>query len=223
MFHKFLFCLLLVFPNVAFPLCGDDVLLSDYVILDEANIFVSFTVVDRHISTIVPDNYIDISITQEFNSDIIESQNIRIDGESILGPSLSEFTENVEWLSVLRKKEESGFVFAGCAPKLQIENGVVIGRTGISVLDDFDDDISIDKFELALDAYQQGISSADLVCRNDSSYCTGARATYDTETEILNLPTVAVFQPIIGQFFTNAKMQKTGDNPVTFSVIELGD
>lgn len=220
MFHKFLVCALLVFPNMAFPSCGNS-LLSDYV-MNEANILVSFTVTGSQISTIVPDSYVEISITEEFNSNIIDDPSIRINTESILGPSLSEFIENIEWLSVLAKTEESGYFFAGCAPKLQIENGVVIGHTGLKVLDDSDEDITIEKFTLALNAYQQGISSADTVCRNDSSYCSGARATYDASTEVLSLPTVAV-SAFPGLSYTNAKMQKTSDNPVTFRVIELGN
>jgi len=219
MFNKFLFCALLAFPNLAFPICVANPLLSDYV-MNEANILVSFTVTGSQISTVVPDSYIDISITEEFNSNIIDDPRIRINTESILGPSLSEFTENIEWLSVLTKTEESGYFFAGCAPKLQIESGVVIGNTGLKVLDDSDEDITVEKFMLALNAYQQGISSADTVCQSDNSYCSGARATYDASTEVLNLPTVAVSAfPTL--FYTNAKMQKTGDSPVTFRVIEL--
>ena len=106
MFHKFLFCLILVSPNVAFPSCAN-LLLSDYV-RNEANILVSFTVTDSQISTIVNDSYIDISITEEFNTSFIDDPRIRIDTESdLFGPPLSEFTENIEWLSVLTKTEES--------------------------------------------------------------------------------------------------------------------
>lgn len=220
MFNKFLFCALLAFPNLAFPICANT-LLSDYV-RNEANILVSFTVTDSQISTIVPDSYIDILITEEFNSNIIDDPSIRINTESLLGPSLSEFTENIEWLSVLTKTEESGYTFAGCTPKLQIENGVVIGQTGLQALDDSDEDITIENFTLALNAYQQGISSADTVCQSDSSYCSGARAIYDASTEVLSLPTVAI-SASSGLSYANAKMQKTGDSPVTFRVIELGN
>jgi len=82
---------------------------------------------------------------------------------------------------------------------------MIDGQTGKVVLDELDDGITPEKFTLALNAYQQGISSADIVCRNTNSHCSGARATYDVETGVLNLPTVAVFQPIFGQSFTNAK------------------
>lgn len=77
--------------------------------------------------------------------------------------------------------------------------------------------MAISLITLALKTYQQGINSTDLVCRNLSSHCSSARATFDTTTGILNLPTVLVFQPIVGQHFINAKMKITGDNPITIN------
>ncbi len=50
--------------------------------------------------------------------------------------------------------------------------------------------MAISLITLALKTYQQGINSTDLVCRNLSSHCSSARATFDTTTGILNLPTV---------------------------------
>ena len=118
---------------------------------------------------------------------------------------------------MLQKTGESEYIFAACAPKLKIENGTIMGSTGISALDESDSEITIEQFKLALQAYQQGISSADLICRNLNSHCSRARATFDTRTGILNLPTVLVFQPIIGQYFINAKMKITGDKPITIN------
>ncbi len=103
MFHKSLFFALLIFPNVAFPTsCWNNVVLSDFAILDD-NILVTFTVTDSQISAVTSDNYIDISVTREFNSNIIEDPNIQIHAASNSGlaPELSEFTKDVEWLSVL--------------------------------------------------------------------------------------------------------------------------
>lgn len=167
----------------------------------------------------------DVSITQEFNSDIIKDPNIRIQAKPSLihTPPLNGFTKGVEWLSVLKKTGESDYTFAACAPQLKIENGNVIGATGISALDESAQDITLEQFTLALSVYQQGISSADLVCRNINSHCTGTRATYDTTTGILNLPSVLVTRPIFGEYFENAKMKITGENPITFSVIEMSN
>jgi len=104
MFYIIFFCALLIFPNVALSSGCGSIKLSDFVILD-GDIFVAFTVTDSHISTATPSNYIDISITREFNSSIIVDPNIRISGGSLSGPLLSEFTEGTEWLSVLKKAD----------------------------------------------------------------------------------------------------------------------
>jgi len=215
--YKYLICTLLMFPNVAFAVCANNSL-SDFVRF-ENSIFVAFKVTNTHLSTIV-DSYIEIEVIQEFNSDVIEDKNIRIKNESFLKPSVNEFSQNNEWLSVLVKTEKESYTFSACTPKLIIENETIIGDTGINVLDNSDDNLTIEKFALALNAYQQGISLADVVCKSANSYCTQTLATYDFETEILNLPTVTY--PVLGTpVYVKAKMQKTGDNPVTFTVIEL--
>lgn len=216
--YKYLICVLLMFPNVAFALCANNSL-SDYA-MRENSIFVAFEVTSRHLSTIAADNYIDIEVTQEFNSDVIENKNIRINNEPFPGPSLSDFSQNNEWLSVLVKTEEEDYIISSCAPKLIVENETILGDTGFNVLDNSDDNITFEKFTLALNVFQQGISLADTVCKSANSFCTQTLATYDFETEILNLPTVTY--PIFGApVYVKAKMQKTGDNPITFTVIEL--
>ncbi len=219
MLYKYLIYTLLMLPNVAFAICANNSL-SDFVRF-ENSIFIAFKVTDTHLSNTV-DSYIDIEVIQEFNSNVIEDKNIRIKNESFLGPSVSEFSQNNEWLSVLVKTEKESYIFSACTPKLIVENETIIGDTGINALDNSDDILTIEKFALALNAYQQGISLADEVCKSANSYCKQTLATYDVETGILNLPTVTY--PILGTpVYVKAKMQKTGDNPVTFTVIELNN
>ena len=90
-------------------------------------------------------------------------------------------------------------------------------------MDNDDNPVSIELFDMTLGIFQQGLSLADTVCQSASAnaYCV-KRATYDLETGILDLPSVE-FLRFGFRNYTKAKLQKTGDNPMTFSVMEIGN
>ncbi|NOQ13790.1 MAG: hypothetical protein GQ583_04820 [Methyloprofundus sp.] len=182
MVKDFMFFLFLLLPNIAFSSSGScsNTALSDYLMYED-NIIVSFKVINSQFSD---NNFIEIEITKEFYSKKIENINIKIDTENGFGPMLSTFEKNIEWLTVISKFKDS-YIIAGCAPMLIIENETVIGDTGIDILTKIDKPVSVQMFDLALNAFQQGISLADKVCKSSNSYCT-ERATYDIKTGTLS-------------------------------------
>ncbi len=217
MSYKNLICTFLLFHNVAF---ADNCIFLplSYHVMFEDSIFVAFKVIDKQPSDVISD-IVDIEVIQEFNSDIIENTIIRVSGRKALGP-IGQFTPNTEWLSVINIGEEGDYFFPLCAPSHAIENGIIIGDTGINALDESNDDITFERFALVLDAYHQGISSADTVCTADNSYCEKTQATYNFETGILDLPSVLLLITPFINSYAEARMKKTGDNPVTFTIIE---
>lgn len=223
MYKKYFIYFLLFFPSVGLSLtCSSQPLVSS--LLYKNNIIVRFKVVDSQLLNNSIQQSFDIHITKEFNSNQIENTILNIITTSGFGPSLSDLPKESEWLGVLIKGNNS-YSLAVCAPILTIENGNIIGNTGLNALDNSEDDITVEAFDLALQVYQQGLSSADTVCQSSSSYCT-KKAKYDIETGILDLPSVAYkrrFFNFESSVYAQAKMKKISDNPMTFTVIELND
>lgn len=106
------------------------------------------------------------------------------------------------------------------APALTIENEMVLGETGINILGKMGDSVSLGMLDLALNAFQQEINSADNVCKSPNSYCT-ERAIYNIETGILNLPSIEYTPFLGGKIYTKTKMQKVGDDLTTFLIAEI--
>ncbi len=221
MINRYIICLLLLLPNIAFSSnCGIQKL-SNY-LMNEDNIIVSFKVINSQFLENSERNFIDIEIKKEFFPQKIESTNIRIDTENGFGPALSTFKKDTEWLTVLSKFKNS-YIIAGCAPTLTIEDRNVIGDTGIEILNETSKPVNIQMFELALNAFQQGIGLADKVCKSPNSYCTD-RATYDIETGILSLPSVEYEKSFIGfksRSYAKAKLEKVSENIKTFVITEI--
>ncbi|WP_428356489.1 hypothetical protein [Methyloprofundus sp.] len=220
MLKNYIVGLLLMLPSVAFSTSGScsNTQLSDY-LMHEDNIIVSFRVIDSQFSGQIDNNFIEIEITKEFYSKKLTDTRIKIETENGFGPALSTFTKNIEWLTVLSKYKDT-YIFAGCAPTLTIENAIVQGETGINVLDQMGDSVSVEMLELALNAFQQGISSADSVCKSSNSYCS-ERATYNIETGVLNLPSVEYTSLFGGKVYAKAKMQKVSNDLKTYQITEL--
>jgi len=216
MLKNAMFLLFLLFPNIAFSSSGScsNTLLSDY-LMHENNIIVSFKVINSQFSD---NNFIEIEITKEFYSNKMESTNIKIDTENGFGPELSTFEKNIEWLTVISKFKDS-YIIAGCAPVLTIENKMVIGETGINILNELDKPVSVQIFDLALNAFQQGISSANKVCKSSNTYCT-ERATYDIKTGILSLPSVE-YTSFGFKVYAKAKLEKVSEDIKIFVITEI--
>jgi len=209
--------LLLLSSTKAFSIsCVPDLGISEYYLFYDNSIIVSFNVIDSHTAYYVSENYMDIQITHEFNSNQITDTDLRIYSEGVY-----KYTKGTEWVGVLLKNDDS-YVVPLCAPALSIENGNIIGKTGMTVLDEGDSPVSIELFDTTLSVFQQGLSLADTVCQSASAdvYCV-KRATYDLETGILDLPSVSYLKFGFREY-NKAKLQKMGDNPMTFSVQELG-
>jgi len=186
--------------------------------MNEDNIIVSFRVIN---SQFADNNFIEIEITKEFYSNKMESTNIKV-RENGFGPMLSTFEKNIEWLTVITKFKDF-YITAGCAPVLTIEDKMVIGETGIDILNETGKPVSVQMFDLALNAFQQGISSADKVCKSPNSYCT-ERATYDIETGILSLPSVEYEKSFFGfesRSYAKAKLKKVSEDIKTFVITEI--
>ncbi len=207
----------LSFPNSVFALSCAGLPLSQYIMIEDSNI-IALKVVDTGQSTGSGNAYIDIEVTKKFISRENINSSIRIKLNPYDEPSLNQFSKNSEWLAVLGKSGDS-YIIAPCAPVLPVENGFVMGKTGITVLDSSPDNVSLELFELAINAYQQGIVSAGTVCKSPNSYCSETKAVYDIETGILNLPTVQ-YSLFGTPVYVKAKMQKISDNPINFTVIE---
>lgn len=215
-YNIYLTVLMLFASSNAFSLsCAGNLSISDFYLFHQDNIIVSFYVTDSHTSTLVSENYMDIQITNEFNSNQIADPNIRIHGESA-----AIYSKGVEWVSVLLKQADS-YSISLCTPKLTIEEGHIIGETGLAAIDNSDTPVTIEWFNMALSVFQQGLSLADDVCQSSTDYCAN-KVTYDRDSGILDLPSVEYLQfgfPV----YTKAKLQKTGDNPMTFQVIEISN
>ena len=211
-----MFFLFLLLPNIAFSSSGScsNTVLSDY-LMSEDNIIVSFKVINSQFSD---NNFIEIEITKEFYSEKIENINIKIDTENGFSPMLSAFEKNIEWLTVISKFNDS-YIIAGCAPMLVVENETVIGDTGIDILTNIDKPVSVQMFDLALNAFQQGISLADKVCKSSNSYCT-ERATYDIKTGTLSLPSVE-YTSFGFKVYAKAKLEKVSEDITTFVITEI--
>jgi hypothetical protein len=217
---NYLICLLLLFPNIAFSSsgsCHPNTKLSDY-LMHENNIIVSFKVIDRQFSENSDSNFIEIDVKKEFYSNKIENTIIKIDTENGFGPTLNMFKKDIEWLTVISKFKNS-YIFSGCAPTLRIENGILIGETGIDILKKSSEPISVQMFDLALNAFQQGISLADNVCKSSNSYCT-ERATYDVKTGSLSLPSIEYTYFGI-KTYAKVRMEKVSDHIKTFEITEI--
>lgn len=128
-------------------------------------------------------------------------------------------TQNTKWLTSLTKS--GGFYFISeCSPILPVENDFIVGKTGLNILDDSTNKVSLQTFKLAISAYHQGIMSADMVCKSANAYCSETKPIYDMETGLLNLPSVQYSQfgvPVYAQ----VKMQKISENPIKFTVTEI--
>lgn len=209
---------LLLLPNIVFAFVCAELPLSQYAMMENVKI-VTFNVVDTKASTDSGHGYIDVEITQEFISNEITSPPIRIKPSVFDKVSLNKFTKNTEWLAALEKSGDF-YIISGCAPVLPVENGFIAGNTGINILDNSKNKVPLEAFKLAINAYQQGIISADTVCKSANSYCTETKAIYDRETGILNLPTVQYSQFGI-PLYVQAKMQKISDGPMKFTVTEI--
>lgn len=221
MIKGYLISFLLLLPNIVFSSNCSDIKLSDY-LMDESKIIVSFKVINSQFLENSESNFIDIEVTKAFFPKKIENVNIRIDSEIEFGPTLRTFEKDTEWLAVLSKFNNSYFI-AGCASTLIIENGSIIGDTGIEILHETSEPVSVHLFELALNAFQQGISLADQVCKRSNSYCT-ERATYDIETGVLSLPSVEYEQSFFGfksRSYAKAKLEKVSEDIKTFVVTEI--
>jgi hypothetical protein len=223
MYKKYFIYFLLLFPTVALSFtCSSQPIVT--FLLNENNIVVSFKIIDSKITDKLALQSLDIKITKEFNSSQIENTTVKINHPSITSSSFSHLSKDIEWLSILSKGKNS-YYFPLCISGLIIENGIISGNTGIDALDNSDTDITIEAFDTALKAYQQGLALADTVCQSSSPYCT-KKAKYDIETGILDLPSVSYarrFFNIGSSAYAQAKMKKTSDNPMTFTVIELND
>jgi len=211
---------LFLLPNIAFATSGScsNTQLSDF-LMHEANIIVSFTVIDSQFSVQTENNFIEIEISREFYSNKLQQTRITIDTENGFAPELSKFSKNIEWLTVLAKYKDT-YIIAGCAPTLTIENTLVQGKTGIQVLDNKSAPVDVEMLDLALQAFQQGISSADAVCKSANTYC-NEKTSYDIETGILNLPSVEYTTFIGNKAYAKATMQQMSDDSNTFRITEI--
>lgn len=216
---KYIICVFLLPPNIVLANSGScaNTKLSDY-LMHENNIVVSFKVINSQFLENSESNFIEIEVTNEFYSNKIENTNIVIDTENSFGPALKMFKKNIEWLTVLSKFNDS-YIISGCAPSLTIENGLIIGETGIDILNQSTKPLSLEMFDLALNAFQQGISSADKVCKSLNSYCT-ERATYDIETGSLSLPSVE-YSSFGFKAYAKVRMEKVSDDIKTFEITAI--
>ena len=217
----------LSYPNITLALSCIDWSISQYAMIDNQN-FVALKVINIGELEVINkeeliggssyNSYIDAEITQEFITTENINSVIRIEFFDYFDLLRNKFTKNPEVITILNKSENK-FSISPCTPTIPIENGFIVGKTGINILDSSTNDVSINDFKLAINSYKQGIASADLVCKSNNSYCTKTKATYDIETKILNLPTVQYYQfgvPV----YIKAKMKKISDNPMNFTIIE---
>lgn len=186
--------------------------------MHENNIIVSFKVINSQFSENSESNFIEIEVTKEFYSNKIENTLIKIDTENGFGPTLNMFEKNIEWLTVISKFKDS-YIVSGCAPTLTIENGILTGETGIDILKKSSQPVSVQMFDLALNAFQQGISSADDVCKSSNSYC-NERATYDFKTGSLSLPSVE-YKYFGVKIYANVMMKKVSKDIKTFEITKI--
>lgn len=158
MIKKYILIFLLLLPTTAFSASGgcSSVQLSDF-LMHEKNIIVSFKVIDSQFLPGTGIHFIELEISREFYSNKITKTILKIDTENEFGPALSSFAKNVEWLTVITQVDDF-YVIAGCAPRLIIENDMVVGETGIAVLDKLETEVSVEMLDLVLGAFQQGIS-----------------------------------------------------------------
>lgn len=208
-----------MFPTLGFSTSCASTSIVDF-LLYKNNTLVSFKVIDSYMSDDLMHQSFDIKITKEFISNDIENMDLTINSKPDFGPSLKSLPKDTEWLGVLIKRENS-YSFALCAPTLSIENGNISGETGLDILDDSENEITLETFDLALNVYQQGLASADKVCQSSSPYCTH-KSQYDSESGILELPSVSYYSDF-GKIYTKATLKKTNDNPMTFTLIELNN
>lgn len=209
---------LLLFPNIALALSCAGLSLSQYAMMENVR-FVTITVDNSKVALDPINAYVDTKVTQEFISNGLINTPVRIKPDPFGFASLDKFTKGSEWLTVL-SKSNGVYAISLCTPVLAIENGFIVGQTGIDILDNSKNNVTLEEFKLAIGAYRQGLSSVDAVCKSANSYCSETKAIYDVESRTLDLPSVQYSQfgvPV----YAKVKLQKTSDNPIGFTVTEI--
>lgn len=192
--------------------------LSYYAMQEDQNIIV-LKVLHSQIATSEDSAYIDAEITHQFRTQETIASTIRIPFSRLNTFFHLQLTEGSQWLTVLKRLEDT-YIIPECTPALPVEHNFITDKTGLNILDNSPNKVSLGAFKLAMYAYQQGIASADKVCKSDNTYCVNTKATYDTDTGLLSLPTVQYSEFGIPTY-ANATLQKTSDNPTQFTVTEL--
>lgn len=226
MIKSYIICLILLLPNITFAdLRCSPAPLAEYLMYggEDGPTIVSFKVIKGypfpgHVQTL------EVEIIKAFFPKKIENTHMQIGTASISDdPKISMFKKDTEWLAVIWGSDDFNEM-AGCGSTLAIKNGNIKGNTGIEILNETNEPVSVQMFELALNAFQQGISLADQVCKSSNSYCT-ERATYDIDTGILSLPSVEYeFGVIPGaeiRHHTKVKLKKVGEGIKTFVITEI--
>lgn len=217
MFRLIACVVLITLSNLAMALSCVPLSLAIYA-SKETNLLVAFKIIDENAEA----RTWNAEITRTLNGPPITSKNIRIRQTAPYGLGFT-LDFGGEYILPLQDASDGTYQILLCARPVAFKDNVVLGLTGIAWLDkQAKGTVTFDKLEIALQAYRQGLSETDFVCRSTGlDYCNKSRATYDTKTGVLNLPLIQ-YPDILGYFqYTNAQLQKTNDNPLTFIVTRI--
>ncbi len=244
MLIKIALCFFLLLPNVVFALSCSPVSIANFVTTSETLLVVNFKVIGtaQQSTEYTNELLIDVEVTEEFINSEINNARIQIDfNPGGFEANINHFPENSEWLAVIHKHEES-FSVALCSTQLQVKDGIIMGETGLSILDDSESEKTVDKFRVAISAFKQAIDLANEVCSINSN-CEHIKASYIPETGELDLPVIklvnAAFNGLTGKLeppidyntpflprretsaYVDVKLQKISDNPSAFILKEV--
>lgn len=243
MLKKIVLCFLLFLPNITFALSCASSPIADFVAATQTGLIVTFKVIGTvpQATEYVNELLLDVEVTEEFMTSKINNARIQIDfNPGSFEMNVNPFPENSEWLAVIHEHEKS-FSVALCSAELQVKDGIIIGKTGLNILDNSESKITIDKFRVAINAFKQAIDLANKVCSINAN-CEHIKASYIPETGELDLPVIklvnAEYNGLTGRLqpespidyndlssilegretssYVDAKLQKTSDNPATF-------
>lgn len=244
MLKKYALGLLLMLPKVVLALSCAPTSMADVAMnFQGEEALVAFRIVGITEPTIQfsYDYIFDVEVTDEFIKNQFENPPIQIRFNPFGDINGYGFTKDSEWLTVIGKEEES-FFLSPCSPRLNIKDGIIIGRTGLEILDDSESETTLEKFRVAITAFKQAIDLANKVCSRNSN-CENIKASYSPETGELNLPVIKLINsafngqtgkleppidystPFVPRIetseYVDVILQKTTDNPATFILKEI--
>lgn len=209
---RLLFCLGLLLSNFAHATCGYLPLAGNAT--SETIAIAVFKVVERD----PEDRFWQVDITRMLSGSKPTANRIRIEQDSGSG-FYYQFTLDSEWIGALVQSNQGAYYLFRCSFPVHIRGNRILTPTGFQWLDrQPTGSVTLDQLESTIHAYRQGLSEADDVCRSSSPHCKNSRPVYDAASGELNLPLVQ-YQHYGLPAYTRAKLKKTGDEPMTFTVI----